>query len=96
MEALRARPSLWEFEGLGGPQMQVIAGAGVEDWVEEAGVVGVVEVLRKYRWFSRKMVGTLARIHSSKPDAVVLIDYPGFNLRLAEALRAAGFGGKII
>ena len=96
MEALRNRSSLWEFEGLGGPQMQAIAGAGVEDWVEEAGVVGVVEVLRKYRWFSRKMAGTLERINNSKPDALVLIDYPGFNLRLAEALRTAGFGGKII
>ncbi len=96
MESLCARPSeAWVFSGLGGPQMKALA-PEIDDWVEEAGVVGLVEVLRKYGWFRRKFAATLQRIATEQPDAVVLIDYPGFNLRLAKALRQAKFPGKII
>lgn len=96
MESLSARPGeYWECSGLGGPQMQALA-SGIDDWVEEAGVVGLVEVLRKYGWFRRKFAATRQRIAQEKPDAVVLIDYPGFNLRLAKALRKAKYPGKII
>jgi lipid-A-disaccharide synthase len=96
MESLRARPiESWTFTGLGGPQMQAIA-TQVEDWVEEAGVVGLVEVLRKYGWFRKKFAATLQRILTTQPHSVVLIDYPGFNLRLAKALRKAKYQGKII
>lgn len=96
MESLQARPDeQWTFSGLGGPQMKEHA-AGIDDWVEEAGVVGLVEVLRKYGWFRKKFAATLRRISEETPDAVVLIDYPGFNLRLAKALRAANYKGKII
>ena len=38
----------------------------------------------------------LAPILRDHPDAVVLVDYPGFNLRLAKDLRSAGCGGKIL
>lgn len=96
IESLRARTDEeWIFSGLGGPQMKTLA-PSVDDWVEEAGVVGLVEVLRKYGWFRQKFAATLQRILSEQPNAVVLIDYPGFNLRLAKALRKAKFPGKII
>ena len=81
--------------GLGGPEMHALAPA-ITDWIEEAGVVGLVEVLRKYPWFRRRFAETLAEIKALAPAAVVLIDYPGFNLRLAAALRRSGFTGKII
>lgn len=96
MEALRAGGGEWEFLGLGGPQMLEVAGPGLNDWVEEAGVLGLVEVLRKYGWFRQKMDETLARIAAEQPAAVILIDYPGFNLRLAKALRHSSYAGKII
>jgi lipid-A-disaccharide synthase len=38
----------------------------------------------------------LAAIREKKPDAVVLVDYPGFNLRLARTLRNTGYQGKIL
>ena len=96
MEALRTDGQTWEFMGLGGAEMAAAGGAEVVDWVEEAGVVGLVEVLRKYGWFREKMAETLRRIATAQPAAVILIDYPGFNLRLAKALRASGYAGKII
>lgn len=81
--------------GLGGPQMQALSGE-IEDWLEEAAVLGLWEVLQKYAYFRRKMEETVFRIAEVKPDAVVLIDYPGFNLRLADRLRKAGYAGKLI
>lgn len=95
MAELRALfPSL-EIRGLGGQEMSGLA-PEVENWAEEAAVVGIVEVLRHYPWFRRKFAETRARVREFQPDAVVLIDYPGFNLRLARALREEdGYRGKI-
>jgi len=95
MEEIRALRPDTEFLGLGGAEMHALS-PHVTDWVEEAGVVGLVEVLKKYGWFKKKFAETLSRITDLKPDAVVLIDYPGFNLRMAKALRQRGFTGKII
>lgn len=76
-----------EIRGLGGPLMAATTDGGVRDWVEEAGVLGLVEVLKKYGWFAARMEETVADINRWQPDAVVFIDYPGFNLRLANRLQ---------
>ena len=76
------------FRGLGGPEMAAAPGSEVEDWVEEAGVLGLWEVLKKYGWFRRRMAETVAIVREWRPDVVVLIDYPGFNLRLARRLQS--------
>jgi len=85
----------WTFSGLGGPEMTRLAPA-VEDWLGEAAVLGLWEVLKKYGYFRRKMEETLTRILNESPDAVIFIDYPGFNLRLAKRLREGGYSGKLI
>jgi lipid-A-disaccharide synthase len=85
----------WTFAGLGGPEMTRLAPT-VEDWLGEAAVLGLWEVLKKYGYFRRKMEETLTRILNEGPDAVVFIDYPGFNLRLAKRLREGGYCGKLI
>lgn len=82
--------------GLGGPKMREIIGDGIEDWVETAGVVGLWEVLKMYRYFKDKMDAALDSILDQKPEAVILVDYPGFNLRLASALRTGGYQGRIL
>jgi lipid-A-disaccharide synthase len=85
-----------KFIGRGGPQMQKIAGKQFKNWIGDAAVLGLWEVLRKYGYFRKEFRETLAEILESKPDAVVLIDYPGFNLRLAHALRRESRRQKII
>ena len=85
-----------QFIGNGGLQMRQTAGEGIEDWLENAAVLGLWEVLKHYGYFKRKMNEALARIAAEQPDAVILIDYPGFNLRLAKALRRAGYDRPII
>ena len=89
MRSLRELDGELKFVGRGGPQMQEVAGEQFKNWIGEAAVLGLWEVLRKYGYFREQFHETLREIRESKPDAVVLIDYPGFNLRLARALRQA-------
>lgn len=83
MEALRKEGDGFDFRGLGGPEMSRLSEGSVRDWVEDAAVVGVWEVLRRYGWFKERFEETLAEILESRPEVLLLIDYPGFNLRLA-------------
>lgn len=83
-----------QFKGLGGPRMKGEA-SEIIDWLDEAAVLGLWEVAKKYSYFKKKMDETLAEILELQPDVVVLIDYPGFNLRLAKALRQKSYKGKI-
>jgi len=87
MRSLRLLDPAMKFIGRGGPQMQQVAGAQFKNWIGGAAVLGLWEVLRKYGYFREQFRQTLNEIQETKPDAVVLIDYPGFNLRLARALR---------
>jgi lipid-A-disaccharide synthase len=96
MRSLRELDGEIKFVGRGGPQMQQIAGGQFKNWIGDAAVLGLWEVLRKYGYFQEQFHETLCEIRENKPDAVVLIDYPGFNLRLARALRREAPRQKII
>src|SRR5437867_2545371 len=96
MRCLRRLDSQLQFVGRGGPQMRSIAGEEFKNWIGEAAVLGLWEVLRKYGYFREQFHETLQEIRESKPDAVVLVDYPGFNLRLARALRKQARQQKVI
>jgi lipid-A-disaccharide synthase len=87
MRALQhANPDL-RFVGRGGPQMKTSTDQNFRNWIDQSGVLGLWEVIKHYGYFRKQFHETLREIESNKPDAVVLIDYPGFNLRLARALR---------
>jgi len=96
MRSLRELDGELNFVGRGGPQMQEVAGERFKNWIGEAAVLGLWEVVRKYGYFREQFHETLREIRESKPDAVALIDYPGFNLRLARALRGQARQQKII
>jgi lipid-A-disaccharide synthase len=88
VKALRSRPGLEaaEFFGAGGAKL---AEAGVElafDLAQHA-VVGIIEVLKNYRKFKGFFDELLGLALKRRPDVVILIDYPGFNLRFVKALR---------
>lgn len=84
-----------EISGLGGPKLHAL-GPDVEDWTHDAAVIGLWDVLRHYGWFRRKFREALGRVAREKPDAVLLVDYPGFNLRFARALQPLRPGVKLI
>jgi len=96
LNSLRAlRPDL-RFLGRGGPRMKAVAGGDFINWIDRAAVVGLWEVIKHYGYFRKQFRETLRQIDESKPAAVVLIDYPGFNLRLARALHRQPDHPKII
>jgi len=84
----KADPSL-RIAGMGGPRMRE---AGVDILVDssELGVVGVVEVLGNLFKFIRLLFSLTLRARKERPKAVVLIDYPGFNIRFARLLWHSG------
>lgn len=88
-ESLRARRPGLQIRGMGGGKM---AAAGVELLIDssELGVVGIFEALRHLPVFIRLLRQLVAHAAAERPQAVVLIDYPGFNLRLAARLHALG------
>lgn len=96
LRALRDLAPGFEFRGRGGPQMKQIAGDLFRNWIDDAAVVGLWEVVKRYGYFREQFARTLDEIGAATPDAVVLIDYPGFNLRLARALRRRSPRLKII
>lgn len=85
-------PSL-EFMGLGGKHMEE---EGVKLFFDLAkfAVVGFTEVFRNILFFRRIFFEFIKRAEKERPDAVILVDYPGFNLRMAKELKKRGF--KII
>jgi len=89
MGALRNANADLRLIGRGGPQMKAVAGEDFQNWIEQSGVLGLWEVIKHYGYFRKQFHEALREIEKSKPDAVVLIDYPGFNLRLARALSAS-------
>ena len=72
--------------------MKAVAGDRFLDWSDEAGVVGLWEVVKHYGYFRREFRKTLREIAQAKAEAVVLIYYPGFNLRLARTLHEGSLG----
>ena len=95
MRALHERDASLEFFGAGGREMRALGGEHFTDWAEEA-VVGLWDVLKKYGYFKAQFDRMLADIARVQPRALVLIDYPGFNLRLAQTVKRAMPGVRII
>jgi lipid-A-disaccharide synthase len=96
LRALKGMHPELEIHGAGGPEMRAVAGPGLRDWVEDAAVMGLWEVLKRYGWFKQRFAEMFAEVKALKPKLLVLIDYPGFNLRFAEAVRTALPQTKII
>jgi lipid-A-disaccharide synthase len=87
LEDLRTLHPDLRISGLGGPKLHALT-PDVEDWTHDAAVVGLWDVLRRYGYFRQKFHAARERIAREKPDAVLFVDYPGFNLRLARALQS--------
>ncbi len=86
-ERLRAlRPDL-SLVGMGGERM---AAAGVTLFAPAEGVVGFVEVLKHLPAHLRLFRTVTAMLRGGRVGLVILIDYPGFNLRVARAAHHAG------
>ena len=86
VSALRGTLPDATFSGAGGPKM---AGAGVDlafDLTRHS-VIGISDVLKNYLKFRRLFNQLLALAIEHQPDAIIGVDYGGFNLRFGHAIK---------
>jgi lipid-A-disaccharide synthase len=74
------------ISGIGGGRMRA-AGAELFADLTPYAVIGFVEVIKHLSVFQKAFRLVLEEIRRQKPSAIVLIDYPGFNLRLARRIK---------
>jgi lipid-A-disaccharide synthase len=79
------RPDL-RIIGVGGPRMTPFLDRKLAD-VKDLAVVGLIEVIKHLPRLNRLFKQILTAAAEERVSAALLIDYPGFNLRLAKALR---------
>ena len=84
-----------EFSGFGGRYLKEQNIKIFRD-IGDLSVIGVFEVLKRLFFFIKLIKKTVRHIIKENPDAVLLVDYPGFNLKVAEKLRKLNYNGKII
>jgi lipid-A-disaccharide synthase len=87
--ALRAAEPSRPLVGVGGERMRA-AGVTLLEHSERLAAIGFVEVLRHVPRHWRLLNTLKARLASGQVGLVILLDYPGFNMRVAEAAHAAG------
>lgn len=89
IRALRAEDPKAEIRAWGGDLMQA-AGATVVKHYRDLAFMGFVEVVKNLPTILRNMRFCKSDILQYQPDVLILIDYPGFNLRIAEWAKAQG------
>ncbi len=76
-------------KGIGGDKMRT-AGADIIVDFSELAVMGLVEVLKRYRQIKKIFNQMVDLLKTDRPDLLVLVDYPGFNLKLAKEAKKLG------
>jgi lipid-A-disaccharide synthase len=89
VRAIKSRSPSASFTGIGGPAMRA-EGAQTRCDVSELAVMGITEIVSRLAFFRRLFGQLLDEARRERPDAVILVDYPGFNLRFAAAAHKAG------
>ena len=87
MKAFKSKRDDIDFRFWGGDKMSAIAGEPVKH-IRDLAFMGFVEVLANIRTITKNIRMCKEDILAYKPDALILIDYPGFNLRIAEFAKA--------
>lgn len=78
-----------ELRGWGGDLMRE-QGVDIVKHYRDLAFMGFIEVVKNLRTILRNMKTCVQDIEQFKPDAVVMVDYPGFNLRVAEKVKPLG------
>jgi len=89
IKALRKRDSELEFYGMGGAQLRD-AGADLLVDCTDIAVMGIVEVLLKYRQIMKALNILRESLRQNPPDLLVLVDYQEFNFKLAQSAKELG------
>ncbi|MCH4166237.1 MAG: lipid-A-disaccharide synthase [Megasphaera sp.] len=88
-QAFRTLDPSIELIGMGGNCMAK-AGVRIIYDIKNLGFIGVGEILRKIPFFFRLRSFLMQTMEREKPDVLICVDYPGFNMRLIKKAKAAG------
>lgn len=86
---LEENPNI-DFRFWGGDRMTAIQNKGLVKHIKELAFMGFVEVLANLRTILKNISFCKQDIEAYQPDAIVLVDYPGFNLRIAKWAKSKG------
>lgn len=86
MKALKANDSHADFRFFGGDLMSAVGGTRVRHYKDLA-YMGFIPVLLHLRTIFRNMDFCKQDVVSWQPDVLILVDYPGFNLKIAEYVK---------
>ena len=89
MKALKLEDPKAEFRYFGGDKMKAEGGTLVKHYAEMA-FMGFTEVVMNIRTIFKNMKVCKADILAYQPDVLILIDFPGFNLKIAEFAKKQG------
>ena len=90
VEAIRAKDPGAEFAFWGGDNMAAAVGLPPKQHIRQLAFMGFVEVVANLRTITKLMAQAKRDVAAFRPEALVCIDYPGFNLRLAKWARQQG------
>jgi len=90
INALKKNDPEATFSIVGGDQMQLASGQKALLHTSEMSFMGFVEVLRNIRSILRNLKTVKADLLTHRPDALILIDFPGFNLKIASLAKQHG------
>lgn len=92
VKAMREKSPETNFEFFGATGLKM-RGAGVETVLEadDFAIVGVPEIARALPMFLKAFQRLKKSAAAEKPDVVILVDFPDFNLKLAKSLKKSGF-----
>lgn len=76
------------FDGVGGPLMQA-EGLDSRFLMDELSVMGIAEILPRYRALMARINQTAQTVIETRPDVMITIDSPDFSLRVARRVKAA-------
>lgn len=89
VKALKTQKSDLEFFGFGGEKMEA-EGVRIDKHYHEMAFMGFVEVIKNLGKIKANFKALYAILESERPDKIILIDFPGFNLRVAKWAKAKG------
>lgn len=90
MKALKTLDFSATFRCWGGEKMEAVGGTLAEHYKNTA-FMGFIEVIKNLRTILGFIKKCKADILSNRPDVIILVDYPGFNLRIAKWAHQQGF-----
>lgn len=90
MKSLTKKDSNAEFRFWGGDLMAAVAGHDPVKHYRDLAFMGFLEVAKNLRTILRNIRFCKEDLAQNKPDVLILVDYPGFNLRIAEFAKNLG------